>query len=54
MAEKICNILGQKKILIRNCANFKGLSNQFIRIALKNQEENILLAQALKFLGKDG
>ncbi len=52
-AEKICGILGEKKILIRNCANFKGLSNQFIRIALKNQEENTLLAQALKSLGKD-
>ena len=46
-ADSICQGLLEDKILIRNCSNFKGLSNQFIRISLKNDEKNILLIDNL-------
>lgn len=36
------------KILIRDCANFKNLGNNFFRIAVKNREDNKLLVNSLK------
>ena len=33
---------------IRNCDNFQGLSDQFIRISLKDQETNRSVATMLK------
>lgn len=35
-------------ILIRDCANFRGLSNKFIRIAIRSHRENVRLIKALK------
>jgi threonine-phosphate decarboxylase len=49
-AEVICEHLAKKKILIRNCSNFKGLSNRFIRISLKNSEMNQMLIEKLTAL----
>ncbi|RLC29485.1 MAG: pyridoxal phosphate-dependent class II aminotransferase [Deltaproteobacteria bacterium] len=46
-ADQINNHLAQSKILIRNCANFKGLSNSFIRISLKTLPINAILADKL-------
>lgn len=46
-AESVCEKLLKQRILIRNCANFKGLSNRFIRISLKAHENNLLLANSL-------
>lgn len=40
--------LARKMILIRNCENFRGLSDQFIRISLKTPEANRLIAAILK------
>lgn len=37
-------------ILIRNCANFKGLSNKFIRIAVRTRKENVKLIRSLNFI----
>ena len=37
----------QHRILIRNCANFRGLSDQFIRVSLKDVTTNDLLAEKL-------
>ncbi|MCP4344465.1 MAG: pyridoxal phosphate-dependent class II aminotransferase [Desulfobacterales bacterium] len=49
-ADEICYALSCDKILIRNCANFKGLSDRFIRISLKTQEINTVVAEKiLKF-----
>lgn len=36
------------RILVRSCANFRGLNDNFFRIAVKNREENIRLISALK------
>jgi threonine-phosphate decarboxylase len=46
-ADEICRALLDDKILIRNCSNFKGLSNRFFRISLKNREQNIVLIDKL-------
>ena len=46
-AEDVIHQLSRDKILIRNCRNFKGLSNQFIRISLKTAEINNVLAAKL-------
>lgn len=37
-----------KGILIRDCANFRGLSNKFIRIAIRSHRENVRFIKALK------
>lgn len=37
-----------KGILIRDCANFRGLGKQFIRVAVRARKENLRLAQAIK------
>lgn len=37
----------EKGILIRNCENFRGLSNGFYRIAVKSRKENEALLRAL-------
>ncbi len=46
-ADKICRYIAERKILIRNCTNFKGLSDKFIRFSLKTREQNIKLADCL-------
>jgi threonine-phosphate decarboxylase len=46
-ADAICQTLLHERILIRNCSNFKGLSNRFIRISLKNSETNLILVEKL-------
>jgi len=46
-ADAICQALLNERILIRNCSNFKGLSNRFIRISLKNRETNLMLVEKL-------
>jgi threonine-phosphate decarboxylase len=38
----------QKGILIRDCANFRGLGNKFVRIAVRLHRENLKLIEALK------
>jgi len=48
-SEALADKLGREyKILIRDCANFKNLGNNFFRIAVKNRHENILLIDSLK------
>jgi threonine-phosphate decarboxylase len=46
-AEDVINQLARDKILIRNCHNFNGLSNRYVRISLKTPETNRLLAEKL-------
>ncbi len=38
----------QKKILVRDCSNIRGLNHNFIRIAVKTRAENQKLLRALK------
>ena len=46
-ADAICETLLNEKILIRNCSNFNGLSDRFIRISLKDSETNLMLVEKL-------
>ena len=52
-SKSVCeNLARSKKILLRDCFNFNGLSEHFIRISLKTREENNNLAEALMELFK--
>jgi threonine-phosphate decarboxylase len=46
-ANAVCSRLAGHKILIRNCSNFKGLSDRHIRISFKQPKHNRVLAQKL-------
>ena len=46
-SDKICRYLADRKILIRDCTNFQGLSDNFIRFSLKTEKENKQLAHSL-------
>ena len=46
-AHEICSRLAEQKIMVRNCSNFYGLTNQHIRISLKLPEHNLMLTQNL-------
>jgi threonine-phosphate decarboxylase len=47
-AHKFCSAIGQDKILIRDCGNFYGLSDRFVRFSLKKRKINLTLAQSIK------
>jgi threonine-phosphate decarboxylase len=46
-ADEVCGKMIRQRILIRNCRNFYGLSDRFIRVALKDPEMNQLAADCL-------
>ncbi len=46
-ADEISKRLGPSKILIRSCESFRGLSDRFIRIAVRSHEDNQLLMTQL-------
>ncbi len=41
-------LLLKRKILIRNCANFEGLNENFFRIAVRSHNENTVLVNTLR------
>ncbi|PIE60947.1 MAG: histidinol phosphate aminotransferase [Desulfobacterales bacterium] len=47
-ASEFCRRVGDDKILIRNCSNFKGLSDRFVRFSLKDREMNNALVKSIK------
>ncbi len=46
-ATTVCVALAARRILIRDCSNFEGLSARFIRISLKSSPENRRLCEIL-------
>jgi len=46
-SDKVCEHLLQDRILVRNCSNFRGLSEKFIRISLKTRDINRIVADKL-------
>ena len=46
-AEAVVEYLSRKKLMIRNCSNFMGLSDRFIRISLKTADANRMAVQLL-------
>ncbi len=49
-AEKLYEALAKKRIFIRDCANFRGLNNQFFRIAVRARKENIQLIEGMNLI----
>ena len=47
-AEKILHELRREKILLRSCANFAGLDENYLRSAIRSREENLRLFNALE------
>ena len=47
-ATTVCRRLAEQRFLIRNCANFHGLHEQFIRIALKDEASTAAVADRLR------
>ena len=52
-ARDVQHHLAEELILIRNCHNFQGLSDQYIRVSLKSPEANQLAAAKLRALIND-
>ncbi|MBI4688884.1 MAG: threonine-phosphate decarboxylase [Nitrospirae bacterium] len=44
--------LNKKGILVRDCSNFKGLDNTFIRVAVRSHRENTILLKELAEISK--
>lgn len=50
-AKEIISALRNKGILVRDCSNFKGLDNSYMRIAVRSRRENeVLIKELSKFL----
>jgi threonine-phosphate decarboxylase len=47
-SDKLQNKLLKRNILIRDCSTFRGLNDNFIRIAVRTHKENLKLVEALK------
>ena len=47
-ATQVCRRVGQHRVLIRNCANFFGLTDQYVRFSLKERPVNDRLAVLIK------
>ncbi len=41
-----------KKILIRNCSNFRGLNSSFFRVSIRTHKENLKLVKALESVSR--
>ena len=46
-------LLRKNRILVRDCSNYRGLSNRFIRVAVKGRADNRSLADAFAGLFRD-
>ena len=46
-ADRLWTFLSRRRILIRDCSNFNGLSNRFIRLSVKTRPDNRRLLETL-------
>jgi threonine-phosphate decarboxylase len=49
-ANKIYQQLRRKGIIVRDCSNFRGLDNTYIRVAVKSHKNNMRLTKELSRL----
>ncbi|MGD9212952.1 MAG: aminotransferase class I/II-fold pyridoxal phosphate-dependent enzyme [Desulfobacteraceae bacterium] len=47
-SKQVWNTMAKAKLLIRDCSNFQGLSSRFIRISLKDSENNLKAFEILE------
>ncbi|MFA4983949.1 MAG: threonine-phosphate decarboxylase CobD [Candidatus Omnitrophota bacterium] len=52
-ANKLQRRLLERGLLIRDCGNFSGLGNKYIRVAVKKHKDNLKLLSSLKAVLKD-
>ena len=52
-AEELQEVLMPYHILIRKCGNYEGLDETYFRVAVRTEEENRILIEALRAVGKD-
>ncbi|MEW5909427.1 MAG: hypothetical protein AB1659_06490, partial [Thermodesulfobacteriota bacterium] len=45
---RLADYLSHRNILIRNCKNFKGLSDQYVRISMKENNTNRVCAENIR------
>lgn len=50
-SSRLSDYCGKKGVIIRDCGNFRGLDNSYIRIAVRKKEQNAKLIGILKELG---
>ena len=48
-----CERMKEKRILIRNCSNYPGLDDTYVRLAVKTREENEVLLDAFRQIGEE-
>ncbi|MCE5286462.1 MAG: threonine-phosphate decarboxylase CobD [Pelosinus sp.] len=53
-AAKLCELSAARNILLRDCSNYRGLSNQYIRTAVKRTEDNTRLVKVLNKITQEG
>ena len=53
VAARVAARLEQQRLLVRECGNFVGLDERFLRVAVKSVEENSLLERALEVALKE-
>jgi len=41
-------LLAQSGVLVRDCSTFSGMGSKYIRVAIKNHGENLILLNALE------
>ena len=46
-----CERMKEKRILIRNCSNYPGLDDTYVRVAVKTRKENEILLEAFRQIG---
>jgi len=46
-SKAFCDLIGKQKILIRDCENFVGLSDHYIRFSLKENQVNSMLSKCI-------
>ncbi len=49
----LCKHCGMEGILIRDCSNFRGLDNRFIRVAVMRREENAKMVNTISRIMQD-
>lgn len=53
-SDSLIEYLLSKKIFVRNCDNFQGLSDKYIRIAVRKREDNIkIISEIRKYMGNE-
>jgi threonine-phosphate decarboxylase len=45
-------LLEKNGILVRDCSDFKGMNDKYIRVAVRNRSENLALLDSLESLDK--